>query len=162
MSRGALLAVALATACPSRSTPPGSSGTSAPSPSAARAKVHTAKGVAVVTLEVARTQAAHERGLMGRSELAPDAGMLFVFDQSSPHGFWMKNTLIPLDMIFLAADRTIVGLVERAVPQTLTPRGPDTDAMYVLEVPAGWVARVGLRRGLRARIDGINGLQGQP
>jgi uncharacterized membrane protein (UPF0127 family) len=154
MSRGALLAVALATACPSRSTPPGSSGTSAPSPSAARAKVHTAKGVAVVTLEVARTQAAHERGLMGRSELAPDAGMLFVFDQSSPHGFWMKNTLIPLDMLFLGDDGRVLSVVERK-PLTEDVTDGGVASRYVLEVNGGWARAHGLARGDQVTLENV-------
>jgi len=154
MSRGALLAVALATACPSRSTPPGSSGTSAPSPSAARAKVHTAKGVAVVTLEVARTQAAHERGLMDRSELAPDAGMLFVFDQSSPHGFWMKNTLIPLDMLFLGDDGRVLSVVERK-PLTEDVTDGGVASRYVLEVNGGWARAHGLARGDQVTLENV-------
>jgi uncharacterized membrane protein (UPF0127 family) len=115
-----------------------------------------------VDAEVAATRDARTRGLMWRRSLADGAGMLFIFPQEEPLNFWMKNTLIPLDMIFLAADRTIVGVVERATPLTLTPRGPDADARYVLEVPAGWVARVGLRRGLKVRIDGVEGLAGEP
>jgi uncharacterized membrane protein (UPF0127 family) len=154
MSRGALLAVALATACPSRSTPPGSSGTSAPSPAAARAKVHTAKGVAVVTLEVARTQAAHERGLMDRPELAPDEGMLFVFDQSTPHGFWMKNTLIPLDMLFLGDDGRVLSVVERK-PLTEDVTDGGVASRYVLEVNGGWARAHGLARGDQVTLENV-------
>ena len=113
-----------------------------------------------VDAEVAATRESRTRGLMWRTSLADGAGMLFIFPQEEPLNFWMKNTLIPLDMIFLAQDRTIVGIVEQATPLTLSPRGPGTDAMYVLEVPGGWVAKVGLRKGLKVRIDGIEGLRG--
>ena len=115
-----------------------------------------------VDAEVASTRDARTRGLMWRTSLADGAGMLFIFPREEPLNFWMKNTLIPLDMIFLAADRTIVGVVEQATPLTLNPRGPDADAMYVLEVPGGWVARTGLRPGLRVRIDGLAGVVGTP
>jgi uncharacterized membrane protein (UPF0127 family) len=115
-----------------------------------------------VDAEVAATPEARTRGLMWRRALADGAGMLFIFPQEEPLNFWMKNTLISLDMIFLSADRTIVGVVERATPLTLTPRGPDVDARYVLEVPGGWVARTGLRPGLKVRIDGLGSVVGTP
>src|SRR5690242_17399949 len=72
-----------------------------------RGVFHTAKGDYAFTLEVADTEAQRERGLMFRTELAPDAGMLFDYHQEQLAAFWMQNTLIPLDMIFVAADGTV-------------------------------------------------------
>lgn len=89
------------------------------------------------TVELALTPAQQERGLMFREKMAPDAGMLFVFDRSEPQAFWMKNTLIPLDMIFIRTDGTIANIVEKAAPQTLDPRTSEGPAKAVLELNGG-------------------------
>ena len=107
-----------------------------------------------VEAEVAATSPARTRGLMWRTELAEGKGMLFIFPGDEPLTFWMKNTLIPLDMIFANKDLVIVGIVENAVPKTLTSRGPGADAKYVLEVPGGWSAKLGLRSGLTLQLEG--------
>jgi uncharacterized membrane protein (UPF0127 family) len=111
-----------------------------------------------VDAEVAATRDARTRGLMWRTSLAEGVGMLFIFPTEEPLTFWMKNTLIPLDMIFISKDRVIVGIVAEAEPKTLTSRGPGADAKYVLEVPSGWSAKLGLRAGLQVQLDGIQGL----
>jgi uncharacterized membrane protein (UPF0127 family) len=98
-------------------------------------------------VELARTEAERERGLMYRERLAPDAGMLFVFEHPSLLTFWMKNTLIPLDMIFIGADRRISGVVADAEPQTLTARRVEALSQYVLEIGGGLAARLGLGAG---------------
>ena len=105
----------------------------------------------VVQVELADTPEKRERGLMFRKELPDDRGMLFVFEQEGEHTFWMKNTLIPLDMIVVDGEGRITGFVERARPLDLRGRsgGP---ARYVLEVPGGWVAAHGVRVGDRMRI----------
>jgi hypothetical protein len=84
--------------------------------------------------------------------------MLFIFPAEEELNFWMKNTLIPLDMIFISKDRVIVGITERAEPKTLSPRGPGVPAMYVLEVPGGWAAKTGLRPGLKVQLEGIGSI----
>jgi uncharacterized protein len=111
-----------------------------------------------VNVEVARTPDEQARGLMFRDRLADDAGMLFVFPESSEHAFWMKNTLIPLDMIFIDEAGTVVGIVERAEPQTLAPRTVGAKSRYVLEVNGGWSAANGVGKGDRVRFEGIPGL----
>jgi uncharacterized membrane protein (UPF0127 family) len=109
--------------------------------------LHAAPGAVRVTVEVVATPAARSLGLMHRKELAADAGMLFVFDETAPHTFWMRNTPLSLDMIFIGEDRRIVGIVERAAPYTTTPRGVDAPSRYVLEVNGGFSERHGVRPG---------------
>jgi uncharacterized protein len=111
-----------------------------------------------VDAEVAATRDARTRGLMWRSSLPEGTGMLFIFPAEEELNFWMKNTLIPLDLVFISKDRVIVGIVERAEPRTLSPRGPGRPATYVLEVPGGWAAKVGLKPGLKVQLDGISAI----
>ena len=115
-----------------------------------------------VDAEVAWNRDQRTRGLMWRTELAEGTGMLFVFPKDSWLSFWMKNTLIPLDMIFIRSDFTIVGVVERAEPRTLSARAPEEESMYVLEVTSGWSEKIGLKRGLKVKVDGIQGLTPAP
>lgn len=89
------------------------------------------------TVELATTPEAQQRGLMFRQSMAPDAGMLFVFDRAERQAFWMRNTLIPLDMIFIRADGTIANIIEKAEPLTLTARASDGPAKAVLELNGG-------------------------
>jgi uncharacterized membrane protein (UPF0127 family) len=91
-----------------------------------------------VRVELARTAGEQQRGLMYRDRLADGAGMLFLFDRSRHQVFWMRNTYIPLDMIFISTDKRVVGVVERAEPLTDDPRAVDGDSQYVLEVPGGY------------------------
>ncbi|HVA78453.1 MAG TPA: DUF192 domain-containing protein [Candidatus Binataceae bacterium] len=99
------------------------------------------KAIVQLRVEVADTVARRETGLMYRSHLDEDAGMIFVFAAPERQSFWMKNTEIPLDMIFADSAGKIVGIVANAAPYTLTPRGVDADALYVLEVNGGFAAR---------------------
>jgi hypothetical protein len=108
-----------------------------------------------VTVEVAQNDAARQRGLMYRQSLEPDHGMLFVFDETAPHAFWMKNTFIPLDMIFIDGAGQVTGIVERAEPQTATPRIAGGPSRYVLEVAGGWCAAHGVSAGDRVRLEGL-------
>jgi uncharacterized membrane protein (UPF0127 family) len=108
-----------------------------------------------VAVELARTDAERERGLMFRRELAEDAGMLFLFEESDRHAFWMKNTLLPLDMLFIDEGGRVAGLVADAEPLTLTPRDPGVASRYVLEVRGGWAARHGVRPGARVRFENV-------
>jgi uncharacterized protein len=130
-------------------------GTDAPA-AAARVVVETAAGARhPVRVELARTEAEHTRGLMWRERLDPDAGMLFLFEESEPRGFWMKNTLIPLDMLFIGDDGRIVGIVERAAPLSTTLREVGAPSRYVLEVNGGWCAARGVRAGDRVRFENV-------
>ncbi len=89
------------------------------------------------------------QGLMYRRRLAEDAGMLFIYDKEWPVSMWMKNTLIPLDMLFIAGDGRIVKIVERTVPHSLETISSGRAVAAVLEVNGGTAARLGIRPGDR-------------
>lgn len=113
-------------------------------------------GEHLVDVEVAATDPARERGLMWRTELPAGTGMLFVFNDSEEHNFWMRNTLIPLDMLFIGEDGTVVGIIRNAAPRTLTGRSVGKPSKYVLEVPGGWTERMGIEPGCKAEIRGLS------
>ena len=103
-------------------------------------------GGAVVMAEVARTDAERERGLMFRTKLEDGAGMIFVFDRDERLSFWMKNTLIPLSLAYIASDGTIRQFVELE-PHSLAGIRAERSVRYALEVPRGWFGRAGVRVG---------------
>lgn len=119
------------------------------------ARIHTAKGVVEVTLEVAATPESLQRGLMYRRSLPDDHGMLFVFPAEADHPFWMKNTLIPLDMLFIASDQRIVGIRANTTPLSTAPVAVGRPTRWVLEVPGGYAARRGIAPGDRIELSGI-------
>src|SRR5215471_19831952 len=96
-------------------------------------------------VEVADTPAKRELGLQYRRDLAVDRGMIFLFPTESEHSFWMKNTPIPLDMIFINSERRIVGIVEQATPFSLDSRSVTGTSQYVLEINGGLSQRYGLK-----------------
>jgi uncharacterized membrane protein (UPF0127 family) len=100
-----------------------------------------------IRVELARTEPQRERGLMFRNHLDPGDGMLFLFPRPAGLTFWMKNTFIPLDMLFIDHDRHVVGIVEEAVPETETPRGVPHDSQFVLEIVGGLARRLGVAVG---------------
>lgn len=105
----------------------------------------TASGRHPFIVEVARSPGEQARGLMFRDHLAPDRGMLFPFDPPSPASFWMKNTLIPLDMIFIRADGTVARIAENTVPQSLESVESGEPVSAVLEIAGGRARQIGLR-----------------
>jgi uncharacterized membrane protein (UPF0127 family) len=113
-------------------------------------RFETPRGPWVVRVEIARNDEQRNRGLMFRRELAADHGMLFLFQETSEHPFWMRNTLIPLDIIFLGDDRKVVGVVANAAPQTDTQRTVKQPSRYVVEVAGGEAAAHGVGAGTRA------------
>lgn len=112
-----------------------------------------------VEVEIASNDPDRSRGLMFRKSMPEGAGMVFVFPEELPRSFWMKNTLLPLDMIFAAADGTIVGIVENTEPLTTTSRRVEGESKYVLEVNGGWASRHGVAAGDRIRIEGMYELE---
>jgi uncharacterized membrane protein (UPF0127 family) len=111
--------------------------------------IDTAKGPQHFKVELAQTPPQMEQGLMYRRALAPDAGMLFEYQKPQAVAFWMKNTLIPLDMLFVAPDGTILTIHERAVPLSLEPISSEEAVTGVIEVNGGTVARLGIKTGDR-------------
>ena len=111
------------------------------------ASIVTQAGKRDFSIELALTPSQQAQGLMFRREMAPDAGMLFVFPESREQTFWMKNTLLPLDMIFIKPDGTILSIAQRTVPMTETPVPSHGNAKAVLEVNGGTAARLGIKPG---------------
>jgi hypothetical protein len=109
----------------------------------------------VFQVEVADTPAKRELGLQYRKELGNDRGMIFLFAAESPQTFWMKNTPISLDMIFIDRDRKIVGIVAQTAPYSLESRSVGVPSQYVLEINGGMAKRHGIRAGDWVRFEGI-------
>lgn len=103
-----------------------------------------------VRVELALTTAERTRGLMWRDHMDADAGMLFAFPDSKPRSFWMKNTPLPLDILFIGPDGVVVAVAEDTKPYSLAPIPSGKPAKYVLEVNAGFARKHGLSAGTRA------------
>lgn len=97
----------------------------------------TPRGTWIVRVELARTDEERSRGLMFRRELQADTGMLFLFAEQADHTFWMRNTFLSLDLIFIGEDRSVVGVVANAEPRSDKQRSVAQPSKYVLEVSAG-------------------------
>lgn len=105
-------------------------------------------GDEVFALEVADSSATRERGLSGRIGLAPNTGMIFVFENLGRYSFWMKDMIFPIDMIWLRDDWCIVHIVADADPESYpTIFAPPVPALYIVEIGAGEAARLGLKNG---------------
>ena len=98
-------------------------------------------------VEVAGTPQEQAMGLMNRQSLAPDRGMIFPYDPPQDASFWMKNTLIPLDMIFIRADGTIARIEENTVPLSLDPVPSGEPVAGVLEIAGGRSTELGIAPG---------------
>ncbi len=110
-------------------------------------------GIHNIRAEVARTPEQRAIGLMHRREMPPNDGMLFVFDEPGVQCFWMKNTLLPLSIAFMADDGSIVN-IEDMQPQSLASHCSGQPVRYALEMNQGWFAKRGLKPGAK--------LQGAP
>ncbi|ARU00586.1 DUF192 domain-containing protein [Yoonia vestfoldensis] len=104
-------------------------------------------GQATFTVEIADTPATRARGLMYVETMPRMAGMLFIYDRPQPVSFWMKNTLIPLDMIFASPAGEILRVHENAIPGDLTPIPGGDGVQMVLEINGGLSARLGIAAG---------------
>jgi len=115
---------------------------------------------AQLRLEVANTPATREYGLMNRTSVPEHTGMIFVFDQDAPIQFWMKNTLVPLDMVFVAGDGSVRSVYANVptVPPTLSDDKIPLEggvAKYVIELAAGEAARDGLVAGTKLNLASL-------
>ncbi|QTD54956.1 DUF192 domain-containing protein [Parasphingorhabdus cellanae] len=99
------------------------------------------------TVELAKTSQEQARGLMFRTELAPDRGMIFPFVQERMASFWMKNTVIPLDIIFVRSDGTIESIAANTTPYSLDPVRSGEPVAAVLELAGGRAAELGISAG---------------
>jgi uncharacterized membrane protein (UPF0127 family) len=116
---------------------------------------HTEVGDVRVKVEIADSPAARAKGLMYRDSMAADAGMVFIFPTDDDHVFWMKNTHIPLDMIFASRDLNVVGVVANAEPLTETSRSASAISRYVIEVNGGWASAHGIVAGTRLSFENV-------
>lgn len=109
--------------------------------------LHTASGAHSFNVELVDTPETRAQGLMFRQELAADAGMLFDFQQEREVSFWMRNTFIPLDMIFVGADGVVKTIHVNARPQDPTSIPSEVPVQFVLEIPGGRSVELGLKPG---------------
>jgi uncharacterized membrane protein (UPF0127 family) len=128
----------------------------APFASAPMVVFHVADGREVrASMEVADTPAKRAKGLMDRTVLAPDAGMIFVFEREAMQSFWMKDTYIALDMVFVSGARKVVGVLRDVPPLTESSRAVKTPSRYVIELNAGFCAREGIVEGADVELVAI-------
>ena len=106
-------------------------------------------------IEFARTQQETELGLMYRKSMKDNEGMLFVFHEEQPRSFWMRNTYIPLDIIYLDKNKQIVSIAKNATPLSEESRPSEGNAMYVLEINGGLSDKLGLTKGDRMSYESL-------
>jgi uncharacterized membrane protein (UPF0127 family) len=107
-------------------------------------------------VELAVTNQERMRGLMYRPSMRPDWGMLFVYPVERQLSFWMRNTFIPLDMVFMTRDCRVVGVVANAEPLTETSRSVTGQSQLVLELNAGQAAQYGIEPGVRCELINLS------
>ncbi len=112
------------------------------------------KSIRPFEVEVVSTPSTRARGLMFRRELGERNGMLFVFPEEKVQSFWMKNTVIPLDMVFVSKEMRVVGILENVPPLTEDSRYVDVPSTYVLEFAGGTIRKAGVREGAKLLIRG--------
>ncbi len=142
--RAALALVLAASALATGGCRPGTAASAAASAQLTPLTIVSAKGSHNFKVEVARTEEEQERGLMFRTSIAPDGGMLFPFDSPRIASFWMKNCPIPQDWLFIRADGTVAKLAENTVPYSLDPITSGEPVIAVLEIAGGRAAELGI------------------
>jgi len=126
-----------------------------------RVLIHTtSRGDVSVIVEIVATPARRQRGLMFRRELEPMHGMLFTFQEDADHPFWMKNTPLSLDIVFIDESRRVVGIQASTVPYSERQLRAGRPSRYVLEVAAGFCAREGVQVGDSVEFRGIESAVG--
>jgi uncharacterized protein len=107
-----------------------------------------------VNVELARDEASRERGLMYRTRMPESHGMLFSWQDEYVRNFWMHNTCIPLDMLYVTKEGIIAGILEQVPTLNDAPRGVPCPVAHVLELNAGWARAHGLAPGMKVKIEG--------
>jgi uncharacterized membrane protein (UPF0127 family) len=165
--RFAVALLGVAVACSSHSkhddgaTPPPPPSPDEPPPpakdpaTAPKVVITTSAGDATVFVEVVSTGPKIQRGLMYRQHMPLDDGMLFLMPTERVQEFWMQNTLIALDMIFITSDLHVAGVVENAEPRTETIRKVDAPSQFVLEVNGGWARQHHVAAGAKVRFENV-------
>ncbi|MBW1810100.1 MAG: DUF192 domain-containing protein [Deltaproteobacteria bacterium] len=115
-----------------------------------------AKSKITVKVEVVSRNEDRAKGLMFRQKMASDAGMLFVYQHDDDHSFWMKNTFIPLDLIFITSNMRVVGIAENTKPLSTTHISIKTSSRYILEVNAGFAKKHKIREGSQVIFEGFD------
>jgi len=110
-------------------------------------KANTNEKIKTIDIEIAKDDYSREKGLMYRRNMFENQGMLFIFEESSPRYFWMKNTYISLDLIYVDENRKIVSFQKSAVPLSEETLPSYKNAMYVVEVIAGFVDKFNIKEG---------------
>lgn len=146
------LLVLLITACSGPSQPPADN--AAATPATLPLVIRTAKGVQRFDVEVARTPQEQEKGLMFRKELPENSGMLFPMNPPRTASFWMKDTLIPLDVIFIRTDGTIAFIGAKTIPYSRDPVSAGIPVAAVLELAGGRAAELGITQDARVQWGG--------
>ena len=113
-------------------------------------------GAARFSVEIADEVSERAQGLMGREKMASSAGMLFVYDSPGQVRFWMKNTLLPLDMVFADATGLVTAVHANAVPLDETSIDGGQDVQFVLEINGGLAARLGIAPGAELRSPAVD------
>lgn len=121
----------------------------------------TATGEVPFRIEIADTADERAAGLMFRKDLAADQGMLFVFEETRPLGFWMKNTPLPLDLVFIGSDGTVLD-IQQGTPFSQAVIAADEPARFVLELNAGTAAKTGIVDGVVLKHRAISAVAGNP
>ena len=118
--------------------------------------IETAHKKLEINVVLAVTPAARQKGLMFQESLPEKSGMLFIFPKTEIQSFWMKNTYLPLDMVFIDEQMTIVGIIENAEPMTTTSRTVNKASKYVLEVIAGTCRKLNIQVQQKVTFQSIN------
>jgi uncharacterized protein len=146
---------------PERTAPPSPDPRCPPDPSTppalrgGKVTFEAGKGRPVVDVDIAEKDADRQRGLMYRKAMPEGRGMIFRFEEKQDHTFWMHNTCIPLDMLFIDDDGLIVGIQENTPTMTDQTFSVGCPSRYVLELNAGWCRRHGVVAGQRVKLEGI-------